>query len=200
MSTCCPLWRPDPLLPVTSDRSGFEDELACLRDEHEEPLDVGVGDRDRTTALDLGGEHVNDGSARTEHVAEPHRDVAPGMGPGERGRQSLGEPLGEAEHGRRVGGLVRRDVDEGSHRHLGSGGQHVQGADHIGLPALERVRLHQRQVLERRGVEHQLGCGRGEDRAQGCEVTDVRRGCGGLSDSVWPVGQVLRPWRRGQHR
>jgi hypothetical protein len=39
----------------------------------------------------------------------------------------------------------------------GSGLEHVEGAQRVGLEALVRVLFQQRQVLERSGVEHHLG-------------------------------------------
>ena len=99
--------------PSTADGGGLEDELAGLGDQHEEALDVGVGDRDRAAALDLGREGVHDRAARAEHVAEAHRHVAAGAAAGEVGGEPLGDPLAVAEHAGGVGGLVGGDVDEG---------------------------------------------------------------------------------------
>jgi hypothetical protein len=47
------------------------------------------------------------------------------------------------------------------------------GADHVGLPALVRVRLEQRQVLERRRVEHHVGAVLLEQLEHAVAVADV---------------------------
>ena len=98
-----------------------------------------------------------------EHIPQPDTQVA-GLAFGRQVRgQPLRHPLAVAEHAGRPGGLVGGDVHERGGTAAASGGQHRQGAPHVGEQCLRRVAFQQRQVLEGGGVEHDI---RGEPAKQ----------------------------------
>ena len=132
-----------------------------------------MGDRHRATLADLLGEGGDDRAAGAEDVAEAHRDVAARLAQRELGGEALGHPLARAQHRGGAGGLVGGDVDKGAHAVLCGGGQHVEGAQHVGLPGLLGVALQQAEVLERRCVEDDVRAGDRELRAQVLRVPDV---------------------------
>ena len=63
----------DEDLARAADAAGLDEQLDGLVDRHEEPRDVGIGDRDRATGRDLGLERVEHRAPAAEHVAEAHR-------------------------------------------------------------------------------------------------------------------------------
>ena len=65
--------------------------------------------------------------------------------------------------------------------------QHVQRALDVGLPALVRVLLEHRQVLQRGGVERHLRPVLGEDRVHTGRVADVgKHDVRGVQAAPWP--------------
>ena len=144
-----------------------------LGDRHEVAGDVRVGHGDRPALGDLGAEHAQHRPAAAEHVAEPHAQVAAVVAGIGLGGDPLGDALGEPEHARGVSCLVGRDVDERVNAVLLGGGEHVLGAADVRLDGLHRRLLQQRQVLERGGVEHDLGLDFGEDFVEAVGVADV---------------------------
>ena len=89
-----------------------------------------------------------------EHVAEAHRDeprrrVALARG----GDDPLGHRLGGAHDGLRVHGLVGRDQDEAARARGGGRLGRDLGRDRVVANGLERVHLHQADVLVGGGVK-----------------------------------------------
>ena len=155
------------------DGAGLDDQAHRLLHGHEVPADLGVGDGDGAACLDLRGEGGQHRATAAEHVAEPDAAVGAGSGLVGGGGQPLGDPLGVAEHVARVGGLVGGDVDQAFHVVPQRGLQDLVGTDDVGLERLGRVHLEQRQVLERRGVEHHLRPVLVEHLVQALLVADV---------------------------
>ena len=56
------------------DGSGLQHQLARLRNRHEEPSDVGMSDRYRTTFLDLPRERFQYRATRSEYIAEANAE------------------------------------------------------------------------------------------------------------------------------
>ena len=126
-------------------------------DRHEVAGDVGVGDGDRPAGGDLRGEGVSTEPRLPSTLPNRTDEVRARRPRGARGGEPFGDPLGVAEHAARVGGLVGRDVDEPLDAAACGRVEHGLGADDVGLDRLGRVLLEQRQVLERGGVEDDLG-------------------------------------------
>ena len=139
-----------------------------------------MGDGHRAAARDLAPEDRHDGAGRAEDVSEanrhePRRDlglVAPGLD------DPFGERLRLSHHGLRVRGLVGRDEHEPLRpeldRHVGDDAR----AERVVAHRLDRVRLHQRDVLVRRRVEHDTRAVLVEDLAHLDDVLDVtHHGC-----------------------
>ena len=82
--------------------------------------------------------------------------VVPSGGSADCCGQSLGDPLGVAEHAGRVGRLVGGDVDERLDADRCAAIQHVQGAPDVGLHRLGGCCLEHVEVLERGGVEDDI--------------------------------------------
>ena len=144
-------------LAVLADRAGLDDELHGLLDGHEVARHVGIGHGQRLAGVELGAERGEHRAPAPEHVAEPDaqeptRLVAPVV----RG-QRLGDPLRVAERAAGVRGLVGGDVDEARDPGGGRGLQDRDRAPDVGLEGLGGVRLQQRQVLQRGGMEHHVG-------------------------------------------
>ena len=87
--------------------------------------------------------------------------------------QSLGEAFGVAQHARRIRRLVGADVHEVGDTDVLRCVEHVLRADHVGLPPLLWSGLEQRQVLERRCVEHDVGSDLLEQLEQPLAIADV---------------------------
>ena len=123
-------------------------------DGHEVPDDLRVGDRQRPAAGDLFLEARDDRAVRAQHVAEAHGLVADLLGGYvERLAIGFGRPLRRAHDVGRIDRLVGRDHHAGRRagrqRRIGD----VAGAEQVGLDRLQRIRLDQRHVLQRRGME-----------------------------------------------
>ena len=117
---------------------------------------------------------MDDGSSGPQDVAEAHGHVPARLGPGEVGREPLRDALAVAQDAGGLGRLVRRDVDDGADTDLGGRRQDIQRAEDVGLPGFERERLQEGQVLERRGMEDEVGLGGREDGPHRREIADVR--------------------------
>ena len=134
--------------PPAASEPGADDELHGLRDRHEEARHVRVGDRHRPARRDLAPEDRHDGARGVEHVAEAHRCVSGvliarvgGLG------GPLRERLGGAHHGRRVDGLVGRDLDEDLRAGVARDARHHARGDRVVAHGLDGVLLHQAHVL-----------------------------------------------------
>ena len=133
---------------------GADDQLHRLGDGHEVARHLLVGDRDRAAGRDLPAEDRHDRAGGAEHVAEPHRRVARVAVAVLRGLDGpLGQRLGRAHHGRGrhrlVGGHQHEPLDAG----LARGRGHDPGGHRVVAHGLDRVLLHQRDVLVGGGVE-----------------------------------------------
>jgi hypothetical protein len=106
-------------------------------------------------SADLAHEGRHDAAAAAEHVAEPHRAPAAALR-GVREDELLAEPLGGAHDVRGIDGLVGRDEDEVRDPGVTRRGDEVPGPEDVGRCGLGGVRLEQRDVLVRRGVEDDL--------------------------------------------
>jgi hypothetical protein len=143
-------------LAGSSDHGRLQHQLNRLVSGHEISADFGVCHGDRAASRHLGGHRGKHRAPAAQHVAEADALISAGRPAGHVGGEPFCHPLRITEDAHRVGGLVCRDVDErldpGSGRCL----QHGKGAKHVGLERLGRTPLQQRQVLERRGVKHDL--------------------------------------------
>ena len=83
--------------------------------------------------------------------------AAPGEIGVERLAIHLGETLGRAEHRNRLDRLVGGDHHHRRRAGLDRGIGDVDRAEHVGLDALAPILFQQRHVLQRRGVEHDVG-------------------------------------------
>src|SRR6476646_5463963 len=61
-------------LTASPDGGGLQHQLARLRNGHEEPADVGVSDRYRTTFFDLPRERIQYGATRSEYISEANAE------------------------------------------------------------------------------------------------------------------------------
>ena len=155
---------------------GCQHQTDGLGNGHEIAHDFRMRNRYRTTVADLLLEAGDNRTAGSEHIAEPHR-----LESGVPRLQIRGLAIGLGETFRRphdigwVDRLVGRDHHEGlgpvSHRRIRS----VAGSQHIGLDALERIVLDQRDVLQRGRVEDNLRPQLGEDHIETDIVTDVQK-------------------------
>ena len=82
----------------------------------------------------------------------------------------FGKALGGAEHGDRLDRLVGRDHHHGGGAGGGRGVGDIDRAEDVGLDALAPVPFEQRHMLERGGVEHDVGLEVGD------QAEDARRG------------------------
>jgi hypothetical protein len=142
-----------------ADRPGLDDELYGLRDGHEVALHVRVRDRDRPAPGDLAPEERDDAARGAEHVAEADGDEARAVRPARRGGldQPLAEGLRLAEHVLRSHRLVGGDEHEALHAALGGDLGDDPRANDVVSHRLERVRLHERDVLVGGRVEDDIG-------------------------------------------
>ena len=138
--------------------AGADDELHGLRNRHEVARHLGVRDGHRAAVLDLAAEDRHDAARRGEHVAEADGDEARlGMTVTRRLDDPFGHRLRGAHHRARVDRLVGRDEHEalGAGDRRGLGGD--PGRDRVVAHGLERIGLHQRDVLVGGGVEYDIG-------------------------------------------
>ena len=134
-----------------------------LGDRHEVARHLRVRDRDRAAPLDLAAEDRDHAARRAEHVAEAHGDE-----PRRRRRRGapydLDDPLAErlrlAHHRLRVDAPCRsRRARSARRRTRPRPRRRCCVAEHVVAHRLERVRLHQRHVLVRGGVEDDARAG-----------------------------------------
>ena len=136
------------------ERAGADDQLDGLGDRHEVARHALVGDRHRAAALDLAAEDRHDAAGGAEHVAEAHGRVARlREARGGRVERELGERLGGAHHGRRRDRLVGRDEHEAADAELAGDVRDDARGDRVVAHRLDRVGLHQPDVLVGGGVE-----------------------------------------------
>ena len=121
-----------------------------------------MGDGQRAAARDLFLKQRDQRPRGAEHVAEAHREEAR-IAAQIAGDQVLrlavefGHALGRAHHIGGVHRLVGRDLHKGAHPDIAGGIADIAGADHVGQHALAGVRLDQRHMLQRGGVEDHIG-------------------------------------------
>ena len=143
-------------LSVPRQRRSAEDELHRLRNGHEIPGHVRVGDGDRSAPLDLFLEERHDATTATEDVSKPH-SAKNGLAAGRIGRHGLQVALGDALGGphdtRRIDGLVGGNQHEGRGPMGNSDLDQIPRAHDIVEHGFVDVPLHQRHVLVRCGVE-----------------------------------------------
>ncbi len=112
-------------------------------------------------------------TSRTQHVAEPHRKIAPIIILCEPGGHLLCTALGPAQHTGRVRGLVGRDIDEALYTHFSRTFKHVESAQNIRLPSFFGVVFKHRQVLQRSRVEDHVGLMFLEDSQQCISISNI---------------------------
>ena len=162
-------------LATPAQRARLHDERHGLRDRHEVARHLRVGHRHGAAARDLLLEDRDHRARRAEHVAEAHRNKARlDVGTvAERLDDPLAQRLRLAHHRLGCDGLVGRDEHEDLGAGLGSDlGERPRG-ERVVAHRLERVRLHQRHVLVRGGVEDDRGPVALEDAPHLGAVLDV---------------------------
>src|SRR4051812_32187321 len=141
-------------LAALAERPRADDELHRLRDRHEVAGHPLVGERDGAAERDLAAEDRHDRARRAEHVAEADRRelrVRPPLG--RRLDGVLGERLRGAHHRRRLHRLVGRDQHDPPAARLAGDARHEPGRERVVAHGLDRVELHERDVLVRGRVE-----------------------------------------------
>ncbi len=138
------------------DRAGLQYESYGFGDRHEVARHPRVGHGDRATLEDLPEERRHDASSATEHVAETQGRERERVLPTDGEDDLFGRAFRRAEHRVRRGRLVRGDVHEAT-AVLGRDLRKRPGREQIRLDRLRGVRLEDRNVLERSGVEHDVG-------------------------------------------
>src|SRR5690625_366358 len=133
-----------------------------------------MGDGDGTAGRYLAFEHGNDAAAAAEHVpeADGHEHLPVVRVPGGYSQEEFDHAFRGAHHGSRVHGLVCRDVHEVRHPVLPRQVHEVAAADHVVEDRFFRVQLHERHVLVRRGMEHDVGPQPPEDVVEPGTVLD----------------------------
>ena len=139
--------------PPCANAARLQHEVHRLGDRHEEAGHVRMRDRDRAAARDLLPEERHDAAAAAEHVAEAHREEAPAASGGGIAHDHLRDPLGGPHDARRLHGLVGRDQHEALDAVRQRRTRRRSRAEHVVGDRFGRVRLHQRHVLVRGGVE-----------------------------------------------
>src|SRR5699024_1156978 len=119
----------------------LQHELAGLGYEYEVALHLRMSHGDRPALLDLRGEGGDDRPPRAEDIAEANADIGAGGSVGEGRGQALRDAPAGPQDATGVRGVVRGDVDEGADPDALRGLQHVEAAQHIGLPGFFRVAL-----------------------------------------------------------
>ena len=114
-------------------------------------------DRHGTARFDLLFEQRNDGTVRSQHIAETHGNkfcvfalTADGL------HDHLAQTLGGAHNVGRIDSLVCGDLHENIRAILVRTAGNVQSAEHVVLDGLVRACLHERNVLMRRRIEYDL--------------------------------------------
>ena len=143
---------------------GLQHKFTGLRDQHEVPDDVRVGDRHGAAGKDLGLENRDDGAVGSQHVAEPGRDELGmpfdfplGFGLIEALHVDFADPFGAAHDVRGVDGLVRGDHYELPYAVFHGQVGHDPGAEDVVPYALSGVVLHHRNMFVGGGVEDIFG-------------------------------------------
>src|SRR5581483_4615919 len=166
----------DEHLPGAADRARLDDQRDRLGDRHEVARHLRVGDADRAAALDLAAEDRDHAPRRAEDVAEPDGDEAGRDVPAR--AVGLDDPLAErlrlAHHRLRVDCLVGRDEDEPLDAELDRDLGHHLRRERVVANRLERVGLHQRDVLVGGGVEDDVRRVPLEHAAHALPVAGVR--------------------------
>ena len=147
-------------LAAAADRAGLDDERRRLRDRHEVARHLGVRDGQRPAALDLAPEDRHD-RARTSRARcrSARRRSASAR---RRGARTSRRPTRRAPSTgpSRSSGSTALSVEMSTNRSAPNSTATSATAacrEHVVPHGLERVRLHQRHVLVRRGVEDDLG-------------------------------------------
>ena len=178
-----------------ADHARLQHQPDRLAHRHEVALHVGMRDRQRAAARELALEQRHHGAGAAQHVAEAHGDAAHAAAARPRAAMSsawqyisasrFDAPITRGRVHRLVGGDQHHRQRAHAARRVG----HVAGAGDIGQQPLQRVGLHHRHVLQRRGVEHQFRPPCLEHRAHARLVADVgqqrlaRQRAGGVSAS-----------------
>src|SRR6185312_10943812 len=90
-------------------RGSLQHQLARLRNGHEEPGDVGMSDRYRTTFLDLPREGFQYRAAGSEYIAEANAEKSSVHATRDMCRKAFGDPLAISQHTRRIRRFIRGD-------------------------------------------------------------------------------------------
>ena len=137
-------------------RARLKNELHSLGDGHEIADDAIVRDRDGAAAADLLAKKRDNAAGRTEDVAEAHGDILRCRAVVHHLHDHLAQALGRAHDVRGVDGLVRRDEDKALRAEAIRRLRDVVRAEDVILDRLKRRRLHERHVLMRRRVAHEI--------------------------------------------
>ncbi len=153
--------------PPSPSEPGADDELHRLRDRHEVAGHPLVGDRHRAAEGDLAAEDRHDRARRAEHVAEAHDRVArlraSGLRPASTAHSASAFDAPMTVAGR--DGLVGRDQDEALDARLAGDARHQPRGERVVAHRLDRVELHEPDVLVGGGVEDDGRAVLGEDLA-----------------------------------
>ena len=161
-------------LAALGQRAGADHELDRLRDRHEEARHLRIGHRHRAAGLDLAAEDRDHRARGTEDVAEAHGAV---RGIGIADLRGLDGPLGQRLRRAHDRGGRDRLVGRDEHERpgvvvAGDLSEHPRG-ERVVAHGLDRIALHQLDVLERGGVEHDVRPELGEDLAHAFLVLAV---------------------------
>src|SRR3989338_947819 len=152
----------------------IEKELNRLWDRHEEAGHVGVGNRDRLVPPDLLLDEREDAPAAPQHVAKTDaREFGLFIAPVKvcREEELFRHELRDAEHAFGLRRLIGGNTDDMRNTRGAGNFDDILGPDDIGLYRFERIVFAQGDVLERRGVEHDIDSFHGE--RQSLFVADI---------------------------
>ena len=138
-------------------RASFKYQFAGLGNEHEETDDVGMGDGDGASLLNLFLEQGNHRAVGAEHIAEAGCNKLRVDNLVERLHVNLADALRASHDVGRIDGLVGRHHDKLLHSVFGTEVGNDFRAPHIVLHALAGVVLHHRHVLVGSGMEYVVG-------------------------------------------
>ena len=162
--------------PPSPSEPDADDQLHRLRDRHEVARHALVGDRHRAAARDLAAEDRHDRARRAEHVAEAHgreascRASAAAAASTANSASAFDAPITVAG----VDGLVGRDEHEARDAVLAGDPRDQARGERVVAHRLDRVALHQPDVLVGGGVEDDRRAVLGEHLAHPLALLAVR--------------------------
>ena len=115
-----------------------------------------MGDGHRTAALNLLLKQWNNTAVAAQHVAEPYRHTGHGGAAGEGLNQHFAQALCAAHNVGRVDGLIGGELHKALYLVLGGGGQQILCAKDVVLDCLTRTAFHERHMLVRSRMVHNL--------------------------------------------